>query len=209
MQDEIAELRRQLEEAKRRREEERQAREDTEERREDAERRLQPNNPFHLLDRCHQCLSQRIQVETDATLTTQDNVTDPVNRVFPKRIVPWLDFPQLQADTNTRASTHPSNSYLAGWATPLKALPLIALFMDRQGNFKYHFVVESLSPDQNKRISVSQSLAGVAEISVKWHIGSEGGIFVRLGRLILIELGVSGKALSLILSLDNKLISTA
>ena len=27
---------------------------------------------------------------------TQGNVTDPVNRLFPKRIVPWLDFPQIQ-----------------------------------------------------------------------------------------------------------------
>lgn len=82
MEETIAELRRQLEE-------ERQAREE-------AERRLRPNTLFPLLDRCHHSLSQAIQVETDAKLTTQGHATDPVNRLFPKRIVPWLDFPQLQ-----------------------------------------------------------------------------------------------------------------
>ncbi|KXG46665.1 uncharacterized protein PGRI_055210 [Penicillium griseofulvum] len=77
------------EEAERREEEERLAREET-------ERELQPNNLFRLLDRCHDSLSQAIRVETDATLTTQGNATDPVNRLYPKRIVPWPDFPQLQ-----------------------------------------------------------------------------------------------------------------
>ncbi|KAL2846620.1 hypothetical protein BJY01DRAFT_234520 [Aspergillus pseudoustus] len=117
MPDDIAELRRQLEEAERRQkeaeqrqkeaeqrqeeaeqrqEEERQAREEAERRHKEAERRLQPNTLFHLLDRCHDSLSQAIRVETNATLTTQGGVTDPVNRRFPKRIVPWLDFPQLQ-----------------------------------------------------------------------------------------------------------------
>ncbi|KAJ5695363.1 hypothetical protein N7455_001733 [Penicillium solitum] len=96
MEETIAELRRQLkkerqarEGAERREEEERLAREE-------AERELQPNNLFRLLDRCHDSLSQAIRVETDATLTTQGNATDPVNRLYPKRIVPWPDFPQLQ-----------------------------------------------------------------------------------------------------------------
>lgn len=57
---------------------------------------MQPNTLFRLLDRCHVSLSQAIRVETDATLTTQGDATDPVNRLYPKRIVPWLDFPQLQ-----------------------------------------------------------------------------------------------------------------
>ncbi|KAI3126880.1 hypothetical protein CBS147330_6205 [Penicillium roqueforti] len=88
MEETIAELRRQLkkerqarEGAERREEEERLAREE-------AERELQPNNLFRLLDRCHDSLSQAIRVETDATLTTQGNATDPVNRLYPKRIVP-------------------------------------------------------------------------------------------------------------------------
>ncbi|CAG7951519.1 unnamed protein product [Penicillium salamii] len=110
MEETIAELRRQLEKerqaregAERREEEERLAREEAERReeeerraREETERELQPNNLFRLLDRCHDSLSQAIRVETDATLTTQGNATDPVNRLYPKRIVPWPDFPQLQ-----------------------------------------------------------------------------------------------------------------
>ncbi|KAJ5265170.1 uncharacterized protein N7525_007338 [Penicillium rubens] len=117
MEETIAELRRQVEEqqrlreaAERREEEERQAREierqareeaerrEEEERlaREAAERRVQPNTLSRLLDRCHNFLSQAIQVEADATLTTQGDATDPVNRLYPKHIVPWLDFPQLQ-----------------------------------------------------------------------------------------------------------------
>lgn len=103
MEETIAELRRQVEEqqrlreaaerlqgeAERREEEERLAREA-------AERRVQPNTLSRLLDRCHNFLSQAIQVEADATLTTQGDATDPVNRLYPKHIVPWLDFPQLQ-----------------------------------------------------------------------------------------------------------------
>ncbi|EKV07085.1 metalloprotease m41 ftsh [Penicillium digitatum] len=89
MEETIAELRRQLEE-------ERQAREEAERRQGEAELRVQPNTLLRLLDRCHNSLSQAIRVETDATLTTQGDATDPVNRLYPKRIVPWLDFPQLQ-----------------------------------------------------------------------------------------------------------------
>jgi hypothetical protein len=65
MEETIAELRRQLEE-------ERWAREE-------AERRLHPNTLFSLLDRCHDSPSQAIRIETDATLTTQGDATDPVN----------------------------------------------------------------------------------------------------------------------------------
>ena len=110
MEETIAELRRQVEEqqrlreaaerrqeeAERREEEERQAREVERQAREVAERRVQPNSLFRLLDRCHNSLSQAIQVEADATLTTQGDAADPVNRLYPKHIVPWLDFPRLQ-----------------------------------------------------------------------------------------------------------------
>lgn len=89
MEETIAQLRRQLEE-------ERQAREEAERRQGEAERHVQPNTLFTLLDRCHNSLSQAIGVETDATLTTQGDATNPVNRLYPKRIVPWLDFPRLQ-----------------------------------------------------------------------------------------------------------------
>ncbi|GCB24472.1 hypothetical protein AAWM_11189 [Aspergillus awamori] len=77
--------------AKRREEEERQAREE-------AQWRVQPNSLFRLLDRCHNSLSRAIRVEADATLTTQGDAADPVNRLYPKHIVPWRDFPQLQEE---------------------------------------------------------------------------------------------------------------
>jgi hypothetical protein len=110
MEETIAELRRLLEEerhareeAEHREEEERHAREEAERRgeeerqaRKEAEGRLQPNTLLRLLDRCHHSLSKLIQVETDATLTTQGDATDPVNRLYPKQIVPWPNFPQLQ-----------------------------------------------------------------------------------------------------------------
>lgn len=116
MEETIVELRRQVEEQQRLREaagrceeEERRAREIEREAREEAERcqeeeriareaaerRMQPNTLFRL-DRCHNFLPQAIQVETDATLTTQGDAADPVNRLYPKHIVPCLDFPQLQ-----------------------------------------------------------------------------------------------------------------
>ena len=72
MDETIAELRRRLEE-------ERWACEEAERLQEEAERRLQPNTLHRLLDRCHESLSQAIRVETDATLTTQGDATDPVN----------------------------------------------------------------------------------------------------------------------------------
>lgn len=41
-------------------------------------------------------MCQTIQVETNAALTIQGKVTDPVIQFFLKRIVLWLDFPQIQ-----------------------------------------------------------------------------------------------------------------
>lgn len=57
----------------------------------------------------------------NATLMTQGSLTDPVNRIYPKRIVPWLDSPQLQeqiskkfdhAVTFTSRLLFPSNTQL-------------------------------------------------------------------------------------------------
>ncbi|KAJ5112165.1 hypothetical protein N7532_000210 [Penicillium argentinense] len=110
MEETIAQLRRQLDEERQAREAEAKAREEAEHREEEAkqareaetkarveaEQRLQPNTLFSLLDRCHRSLSQAIRVESNAALTTQGDATDPVNRLYPKRIVPWLDFPQFQ-----------------------------------------------------------------------------------------------------------------
>ncbi|KAJ9481483.1 hypothetical protein VN97_g11992 [Penicillium thymicola] len=95
MEETIAELRRQLEEERQAREEAEWRQEEEKQAREEAERHVQPNTLFTLLDRCHNSLSQAIRVETDATLTTQGDATNLVNRLYPKSIVPWLDFPQL------------------------------------------------------------------------------------------------------------------
>lgn len=90
MDETVAELRRQLEE-------ERRAREEAERLQGEAERWLQPNQiPYFAFLIAAMNLSQAIRVETDATLTTQGGATDPVNRLYPKRIVPWPDFPQLR-----------------------------------------------------------------------------------------------------------------
>ncbi|KAJ5267417.1 hypothetical protein N7478_010225 [Penicillium angulare] len=147
MEETIAELRRQLEEEKIGREEERRAREEAERRQEEektareeaeqqqreAERRLQLNSLFRLLDRCHISLSQAIRVETDATLTTQGDATDPVNRLYPKRIMPWREFPQLQEkiwkkfdrmSAFTSQSLFPSDEQLDYVATNVQDRPI-------------------------------------------------------------------------------------
>ena len=49
-----------------------------------------------LLIHCRDSLSQAIQVEMDVTPMTQGDATNPVNQLYPKQIVPWVDFPRLQ-----------------------------------------------------------------------------------------------------------------
>lgn len=133
MEDTIAELRRQLEEERHAREEERKAREEAERLQGEAEQQLQPNTLLRLLDRCHKSLSQAIRVETDATLTTQGDVTDPVNRLYPKRIAPWLDFPQLQeqvwrkfdrTDAFTSRPLFPSDTQIDYVVTNIQGRPI-------------------------------------------------------------------------------------
>ncbi|KAE8352275.1 metalloprotease m41 ftsh [Aspergillus coremiiformis] len=84
MEEEIANLRRQIKAE--------------EQRRKKAERRLQSNTLFGLLEGCHRLLSQAIQIETKSTLTTQGDTTKPANRLFPSRILPWVDFPDIQEE---------------------------------------------------------------------------------------------------------------
>jgi hypothetical protein len=175
----IAELRRQLEEerqareeerrareeAERREEEERQAREEAERRQGEAELRVQPNTLFRLLDRCHNSLSQAIRVETDATLTTQGDATDPVNRLYPKRVVPWLDFPRLQEQVwkkldRTAAFTSrplfPSDTQLDYVATNIQNRPIYSeaslrnFERDTVDNF-VEMVIETLRDDETLR----------------------------------------------------------
>ncbi|KAI8954159.1 hypothetical protein F4801DRAFT_534524 [Xylaria longipes] len=119
MEDEIARLRALLEEEQslrkeeqRRREEEQRRREDAEKiaeeeqslrkeeqrRREDAEKLAEGSRPQALrqyLEACHS-LSLAIQVVTDRSLTTQGDTTNPTGRIYPRRIIPWHDFPTRQ-----------------------------------------------------------------------------------------------------------------
>ena len=165
MEETIAELRRQLEEEREAREEERRAREEAERRQGDAELRVQPNTLFRLLDRCHNSLSQAIRVETDATLTTQGDATDPVNRLYPKRVVPWLDFPQLQEQVwkklnRTAAFTSrplfPSDTQLDYVATNIQNKPIYSeaslrnFERDTVDNF-VEMVIEKLRDDETLR----------------------------------------------------------
>ncbi|KJK62591.1 Chromatin assembly factor 1 complex p150 subunit N-terminal [Aspergillus parasiticus SU-1] len=119
---EIAKLRRQLVEAQRLREEANQRQKKAEQRLREAElrqkkpdlrqiekelqqkkpeirqrvteRQAELNSLSGLLNSCHK-LSQAICVQTNVTLTAE-NTTSPVNRLFPKRIRHWNEFPEVQ-----------------------------------------------------------------------------------------------------------------
>lgn len=105
MDDEIARLRALLEEEQRRREEaekiaeeEQSLRKEEQRRREEAEKLAEESRPQALrqyLEACHS-LSLAIQVVTDRSLTTQGDTTNPTGRIFPRRIIPWDNFPTRQ-----------------------------------------------------------------------------------------------------------------
>lgn len=112
MEEEIAELRRLLAEsqertaneqrrsaqAEARAAEEQRRREEEQRRREAAEadaEQSQPKNLVDFLKSCHS-FSLALQAVTDETLTTQGDTTKPAGRLFPRRIVPWNDFPVQQ-----------------------------------------------------------------------------------------------------------------
>ncbi|KAK4243623.1 hypothetical protein C7999DRAFT_36041 [Corynascus novoguineensis] len=104
MEDEIARLRQALEEERRRREaaesqasEEQRRREEEQRRREEAEKIAKPLQLEPYLEACH-ALSLAIKVVTDRSLTTQGDTTNPAGRVYPRRILPWVDFPARQED---------------------------------------------------------------------------------------------------------------
>ncbi|KAH8744555.1 hypothetical protein F5883DRAFT_634226 [Diaporthe sp. PMI_573] len=111
--DEITRLRNLLAEEQRRREEaehrasnEQRQREDEQRRREEAEEAAKTSRPLTLepyLESCHS-LSRAIEVVTDRSLTTQGETTNPVGRVYPRRIIPWEDFPKRQEQIWDRLS---------------------------------------------------------------------------------------------------------
>ncbi|KAK0616010.1 hypothetical protein B0T17DRAFT_496688 [Bombardia bombarda] len=65
--------------------------------REKAEQITRPQTLMPYLKACHS-LSLAIQVVTRRSMTTQGNPTNPVGRLYPRRIIPWDDFPARQEE---------------------------------------------------------------------------------------------------------------
>lgn len=121
--DEIEEVRRLLREEQRLRDEERRQREEErkeerrrleeeQRRREEAEELAKSSLPLTLqqyLEACHS-LDVSVNVVTDRSLTTQGDTTNPTGRIFPRRIIPWVDFPRRQQEIWERLSISPGFS---------------------------------------------------------------------------------------------------
>lgn len=91
---------RRREEAENQREEAENQREAERRRREEAEQLAAASQPRTLqqyLQDCHS-LNLAIRVITDPSLTTQGDPTNPTGRIFPRRIIPWSDFPTKQEE---------------------------------------------------------------------------------------------------------------
>jgi hypothetical protein len=114
MEEQLANLRKQLAEAEARTaEEQRKARQaearatEEQRRREAAEEQSRPKSLIEYLEACHG-FSLALEIITDATLTTQGDATKPAGRPFPHRIVPWDDFPIQQERIWEKLSNSPS-----------------------------------------------------------------------------------------------------
>lgn len=88
MEDEVAQLKQQLAEERRRRER--------------AEAETRPQSLQDYLEACHS-LSLDISVAPEIS-STQGNTTDPGGRLYPRRIIPWTDFPARQEEIWDRLS---------------------------------------------------------------------------------------------------------
>jgi hypothetical protein len=105
MEEQLADLRKQLAEEQRkarqaelRASQEQRLREEEQRRREAAEadaQQAQPKALIEYLDACHS-FSLALEVVTEATVTTQGDTTKPAGRRYPRRILPWDEFPRLQ-----------------------------------------------------------------------------------------------------------------
>jgi hypothetical protein len=96
----LAEEQRLRKEAESRLPDEQRRRGEEQRRREEAEeisRTSQPQTLEHYLEICHS-LSLTIHVFADRSLTTQGDTTNPAGRFYPRRIVPWRDFPVMQEE---------------------------------------------------------------------------------------------------------------
>ncbi|KAJ3558009.1 hypothetical protein NPX13_g9812 [Xylaria arbuscula] len=119
MDDEVARLHALLEAAEKGSAEEQRRRENAEKlakeeqrRRKEEEERNEKSRPQALpqyLEACHS-LSLAIQVVTEKSLTTQGDTTNPTGRIYPRRIVPWDDYPMRQENNWDRLSVHQSFS---------------------------------------------------------------------------------------------------
>ena len=132
----IEELRRQLEEERRGRLEERRGRveaesraRESEQQREEEQRRyeeekrryeaveksVRPKDIQQYLEACH-ALDLSAQVITNPSFATGGKTTDPVGRIFPRRIVPWDDFATQQEKIWNALST--SDSFFSNTIFP-------------------------------------------------------------------------------------------
>jgi hypothetical protein len=91
MEQRIADRRRKLAQSEEQAEEEQHLREAAEG---DAQQ-CQKLNLFKYLKACHR-FYRALEFETDKSLTTQGNTTDPVGRLYPQRITSWASFPAQQ-----------------------------------------------------------------------------------------------------------------
>ena len=103
MEDALQEGQRRLKEEQQRREEGERRLEEERQRREQVEATAQSSILSEFLEQCHD-LHTSIEVVTDKSLTTQGDVTNPDNRLYPKRILPWHDFDASQAAVWARVS---------------------------------------------------------------------------------------------------------
>ena len=90
----------QLQAAEAKVEEEQQLREEEERPRKTAEAKVKESQPQTLLRYLNKCQESfhDVTVVTDKTSTTQGDTTDPTDRPYPLRIVPWDDFLNEQAN---------------------------------------------------------------------------------------------------------------
>lgn len=74
-----------------------------------------PQTIQQYVEACH-VLDLSVQIITDRSLTTQGETTDPVGRIFPRRIVPWDNFATQQEEIWDALST--SDSFFSNTAFP-------------------------------------------------------------------------------------------
>ena len=99
-------------------EEEQQLREEEQRQRKAAEAKVEESQPQTLLrylNKCHESFHD-VTVVTDRTSTTQGDTTDPTDRPYPLRIIPWDNFLNEQANfqdplSNNQISIRRNYSY--------------------------------------------------------------------------------------------------